>query len=195
MGKIITVEPAVEPVTYEEALSHLKISSFDEENDLLIQTKLEGLIKAVRKNIEEIYGRALITQTWQVFLDYFPCENFITLPLPPLQTITSITYTDYLGVPTVFDPSNYIQDIVSEPGQIVLTYLNTWPVFTPQSVNAVMIEMICGYGDTAEDVPEPIKQGMLIAIADLWDNPGDLSERPINSIKAADRLLSQYRIW
>jgi uncharacterized phiE125 gp8 family phage protein len=191
----IVVEPGIEPISYEEACNHLKISTFDESVDLLVKTKVENLIKAVRIDTERYLGRALITQTWRLYLDYFPSDQFITIPLPPLQSISSITYDDYLGVPATYDVSNYIVDIWTEPGQVVLAYMSTWPTYTPKTVNSVAVNFVCGYGTSAEDVPEPIRQSMLIALADLYENPQDITTGIIQNLKASMSLLSNYRIF
>lgn len=191
----IVTEPAIEPLTYEEVCSHLRISTFDESVDLLVKTKVENLIKAVRIDTERYLGRSLLTQTWRLYLDNFPADQYITIPLPPLQSVSSITYDDYLGVSTTFDVSNYIVDIYSEPGQIMLGYMSTWPSYTPKTVNSVAVNFVCGYGTLAEDVPEPIRQAILIALADLYENPQDITTGIIQNLKASMSLLGNYRIY
>lgn len=197
MGKkVLVTGPAIEPLSYSEVLAHLKINSFDEDTDLSIQTKIEGLITAVRKNVEEVYGRALILQTWKYYLDCFPGQDYIELPLPLLQGVTSVKYTDSFGTQTpMTETTDYIVDIISNPGRIVLAYAMSWPTFTPYPTNPIEIEFTCGYGSLAESVPEPIRFAMLISIADLWEHPQDLTDKQVYRILAIDNFLNPSRVW
>lgn len=47
-------------------------------------TLLTNLITAARRHVENVLRRALITQTWELWLDDFPTSGF-EIPLPPLQ--------------------------------------------------------------------------------------------------------------
>ena len=71
------------------------------------------------------------------------------------------------------DAGDYIVDIQSEPGQIVLAYNESWPTGTLYPSNPITIEFICGYGLTGASVPAMIKHAMKIAISDLFENRGD----------------------
>ncbi len=60
------------------------------------------LISAVRGQIDAGDGwlnRALITQTWDMYLDAFPCGNGeIRMPFYPLQSVTAVQYYDTDGI-------------------------------------------------------------------------------------------------
>lgn len=92
----MSVEPAEEPITLEEAKSHLRVDIEDDDNLIL------NLITAARQKAESILKRALITQTWIYYPDDFPDKDYIELPMPPLQSVSSVTYTDYNGAVTIF---------------------------------------------------------------------------------------------
>lgn len=157
--------PAEEPVSLDEAKLHLRIDHSEE--DALIA----GLIGAARRHIEEtVLSRALITQTWELYLDRFPAKAIIKLPRPPLQSVESIKYTLEDGSEATFSASNYIVDNVSEPGRIVLKRDASWPADTLIPVNGVKVTFAAGYGDDPADVPDPIKQAMLLLIGDLYEN-------------------------
>lgn len=161
--KLITA-PTVEPITKIEAKAHLRVTTADDD------TYIETLIKAARKHIEEaILNRALITQTWEYYLDEFPAENYIEIPYPKLQSITSLKYKDSDGNETTWNSSNYITDIVSVPGRIVLAYGKSWPSLTLYPSNPITIKFVAGYGDAATTVPEPIIQAILILVAHLYE--------------------------
>ena len=61
--------PAVEPVTLADAKAHLKVDTTDD--DALIT----ALITAARARAEWHTGRALITQSWTLWLDAWPAER------------------------------------------------------------------------------------------------------------------------
>src|SRR5512139_2288241 len=108
--KLITA-PTVEPVTTAETKSHLRVDTTAD--DTLIGT----LITAARQDSEEYLNRALVTQTWDLYMDGFPTTTKIKVPLPPLQSITSIKYYDEDDVEATMTATDYIVDTVSEPGQ------------------------------------------------------------------------------
>lgn len=75
--------------------SVIRLAATSIEDDLL-----NAIITSARENVEDITRRALITQTWDYYLDDWPDADFIKLPLGKLQSITSIKYKDTDGVET-----------------------------------------------------------------------------------------------
>jgi len=89
----IVTQPTEEPLTLDEAKQHLRVDIEDDDSLIL------SLIKVAREYAETVTGRKLITQTWKYYLDDWPTDkDYIEIPFPPLQSISSITYTDYNGV-------------------------------------------------------------------------------------------------
>ncbi len=132
---------------------------------------LNMLIRSARVAAEGITNRALVTQTWDLFLDRFPYwEQYI--PLPKLQSIVSVSYVDTNGATQTLDPSQYLVDTASEPARITPAFGLVWPV-TRWQTNAVTIRFTCGYG-AAADVPDGIKNWMLMRINTLWNNRAQL---------------------
>lgn len=74
--------PTVEPISLDEAKLHLKVDSADD------NALITALIVTVRQLAEFETKRALITQTWQMYLDTAPAE--FEIPKPPLQSVVSI---------------------------------------------------------------------------------------------------------
>ena len=161
----VTTEPTLEPVTLAEACSHMRVNVGDDD------TYITRLIKGARQYTEDTAtGRALITQTRDGYMDAFPNIRFIELPGPPLQsTGMSVKYKDSVGVEATMPSTDYLVDTVTEPGRIVLKTGKIWPSFTPEVANAITIRYICGYGTAAANVPEPIRQAMLILIAHMYE--------------------------
>jgi len=52
-----------------------------------------------------------------------------------------------------------------------------------------------GYGAAVADVPAPVKQWILLAIADMYGKRERSSERPAVVQGFADSLLDAYRNW
>ena len=163
MATRLITAATVEPLTLDEAKTHLRVDITDD--DALII----AYIKAAREHVEttELSG-ALITQTWELVLDAFP-GNVFPLPLPPLQSVTSITYTDEDDVDVVYSAANYRVDAASFPGRVVLKSGSSWPSVTLKEVGGVVIRFVAGYG-LAVSVPEPIKQATKLIIGDLYEN-------------------------
>src|SRR3954453_3955872 len=101
--------PSTEPISTADAQLQCRVDASDE--DALI----DALVKAAREHVETFTHRALITQTWDLKLDAFPCTGEIWLPKPPVASVTSITYLDTTGVSQTWASSNYRTDLPSGP--------------------------------------------------------------------------------
>ncbi|HEY3363953.1 MAG TPA: head-tail connector protein [Symbiobacteriaceae bacterium] len=161
---------------------------------------LNALITVARQTAELHLRRALITQTWNLVLDQFPYdEDRLTIPLPRLQSIGTISYVNSANISANWDSSNYIVDTGSEPGRLILAYARLWPIYIPQSANSVTIPFTCGYGSTADKVPQPIRQGLKLLISHLYENRETvITGRGMQAIEVpftVDALWAPYRIW
>jgi uncharacterized phiE125 gp8 family phage protein len=92
------------------------------------------------------------------------------------------------------DPGTHTVDASSnEMGRIALAWNRFWPS-TRYTINAVTIRFAAGYGDAAEDVPQAIRQGILIEISNLYENREDVvAGQNISMLSASERLLWPYR--
>jgi len=134
---------------------------------------ITNLIKVAREYCENYQHRALATQTWNLYLDDFPDEDFIELPKAPLQSVTSVTYIDSDGTTATMtaSTSGYFVDTDSQPGRVCLSYGITWPSFTPYPYNAVKVIFICGHtGVTPDIIPESTKTAMMMLINHMYEN-------------------------
>ncbi len=185
--KLITA-PASEPVTLAEAKVHLRCG--DEEDALL-----GVLIQAAREQAEHQLGRALITQTWERVIDAFPAAE-IELGLPPVTSITLITYVDLAGATQTLDANLYTLDTGVDPGWALPAAGTTWPG-TLDTASAVRVRFTCGYGEAAA-VPAAVKSWILLRIGTLYKlreefvTGKSLAEIPGGYV---DRLLDPYRMW
>lgn len=197
MATLLVTGPAREPLTYQEVIDHLRVNPVDEELDEASITYLEGLITAIRQDAEDFTNRKLITQTWKYYLDAWPDKTSIELPFNPVQSVSSVKYTDTDGTQTPLTvTTDYLVDTVGLKAKVVLPYLGSWPNATLHPVNPIEIEFICGYGSLAEDVPRRITQGMLVQIADLYENRETIVQgQAFQRLNIYERLLGPYQIF
>ncbi len=188
MGLKPVAPPEVEPVTVEEAKAHLRPEG-DADDDYV-----SALITAARERVELFLRRALITQGFEYARDGFPVSQVIGLPRPPLQSVDSIQYVDTAGNVQTLAPEDYVVDASSsEIGRVALAWNRFWPI-TRNSVNSVVIQFTAGYGDAAEDVPQVIRQGILIEVSNMYENREDVVVgQSISMFSVFERLLWPYR--
>jgi uncharacterized phiE125 gp8 family phage protein len=180
--------PVIEPVTLAEARLHLRVDTTDE--DVLIA----ALIRTARELAEARTRRALVTQTIEALFPAFPCGP-LELPRPPLQAVTWVRYYDTTDVEFTVSAATYSVDTASLLGRVVLRDGQSWPATTLRPLHGVIVRYTAGYGDGAGDVPERIRQWMLLTVGELYARreyatPGAaLVPNPL-----VDGLLDEYRI-
>ncbi|MCI0358195.1 MAG: hypothetical protein L0211_06915 [Planctomycetaceae bacterium] len=190
MGLKRTVPPAVatQLVTIEEAGKQLSLPPGDGSHD----SHLRRLLAAAVDVAERWTGRSLLTQTWRLAIDSFPRE--IVLPRPPLQSIASIQFVDANGTLTTLSASDYYAAADAEPARIAPAYGKTWPA-TRAEREAVRVTYVAGYGSAAADVPEPIRQAILLMVAQWFANrEPTISGMNVSDVPlAAAFLLDAYK--
>lgn len=129
-----------------------------------------------------------MTQTWDLVLDAFPAGE-IRLPLPPLQSVTSVTYTDTDGASQTLDAGQYTVDTANAR----IVPVSSWPS-TKAVPAAVVIRYVCGYGAAAA-VPASIKAAILLLTGDLFENREAQGEKVLSVNETVRRLLLPYRVW
>ena len=91
---------------------------------------------------------------------------------------------------------DYIAAIETEPGQIILSYGETWPSVVLYPSNPIEIVFIAGYGEDAADVPEPIRHAIKLILADKYENREDiLIGTTLIKNKAAIHLMTKYKFY
>lgn len=156
----LVTAPTTQPVTVTEVKQHARMS---QDND---DASFQRFIRAATEQAEETLNRGLMTQTWQMTLDWW--YDVMYLPrASPLQSITTIQYYDTNGTLQTLATSVYDTDAVSRPARIVLKPNQVWPAlqstrFTPR----VIVTYVIGW-TSADLVPERIKQGIRMYVAYL----------------------------
>ncbi len=188
--KLVT-KPIGEPLTLDEVKDHLKLELDDTTEDALISR----LIVAARRRAENFLWRAIMKQTWDYFLDEFPnSEGTILLPLPPLQSVTTVKYIDLDGVQQTLAATLWKVDTVSEPARLVPAFRETWPS-TREEINAVEIRFVAGYTDIGA-VPEEVKSGMKMMMGTWYENRESLREGgELQPIPLDEAAMADYRVY
>lgn len=177
MAYKISVEPTEEPLSKEEAKTHLRERSTDYDSEI------QNLIVEGRKYVERMTGRALISQTWKYYMDELPTE--FKLPLPPLSSVTSISYQDTSNATQTLGSGNYTVDTFQEPGRVFKSFTGTYPD-TYSDLNAVTVTFVCGYGNK-EDVPESLKRAIKLYVQ--WQFDHDPTAKDL-----LDAIIQQERV-
>lgn len=120
---VVVTPPALEPLTLDEgkARAGLNWPDGDPRDD-----QMRGFIAAARQQVERDTGLALLTQTRDIYLDTI---GGYALDLPsqarPLQSVTSVKWTDTAGAVNTFDPASYVVDLGD--ARIGLALGAVWP--------------------------------------------------------------------
>lgn len=185
-----SLAPADEPVTVAELRAQCRIDAdiADEDTQLLLY------ITAARQAVEQETGRQLLRATYQYGTSGFPSgQNDVILPMPPLLRVVSVQYVDSAGATQTMPTTDYVADTLSLPGAVSLAYGLSWPS-TREQRNAVTITYQAGYGDDAEQVPQPLKMAVLLWAATLYEQREATVEKAMACMPlGVDRLLNPYR--
>jgi len=147
--KLVT-PPDAEPVS--EAEMVLFIKDIDDADLPLMNQQ----ITAARQQVESYLNRFLINQTWIASADNAPA-NIFELSGGRIEQVDNIKVFDNDGNDEEVDSSNYYVD--QEGARVGAKSGTFWPN-PQQALNGFQVQFVGGYGATAADVPEPIKNAI-----------------------------------
>lgn len=182
--------PTEDPVAVADARLHLRVDG-DEDNGWI-----QRAIRAAREYCEETQQRAYASRRFRLSLERWPCGRTIYLPRPPLQAVEAVSYTRADGTVETLDPTLYVVDAASEPGAIHLALDASWPTEQLAPGMPICVEFLAGCG-TVEDVPERVKQAILLLVGHWYENRETVLVGSISrSLEfAVEALLWQDRFW
>jgi len=188
MATVLLSGPAVEPITLAEAKAHLRVDTDAED------TLIQSLVMASRLHIEAALDIALITQSWRYRRDGWPPSRTLTLPLRPVQSLTSVKVYSADDTSQALDTDAFILDGAASPARLVWRGNGRAPA-PGLAANGVEIDFIAGHGDAASDVPQPIRQALLLLIAHWYENrePVEIGATATAIPPTISDLLSPYR--
>lgn len=175
--------PLVEPVVLADMKAFLRIETNDED------ALLNSLIKTARDQVERLIGRTLIRRI-MVYTGPVPNGACLSIPRPPLLSINSIRLYDGDNNEVEVPTADFKVNTKIEPGELVLEAAQTWAGYL-SGANTIEIKFVAGYGDTADEVPLPIRQAIMLIVANLYEHR-DTADQPLVPMMA-DALLMPYR--
>ncbi len=162
----ITVEPTVEPVTTAEVKDNSRIFISDDD------TLIESLIIAARQYCENYCDSGFVEQTWiQKRKDFPSGDDSIVLEHGPVISVTDpIDYVDSDGSDATFvKTDNWFESSDGRYRTIHTEYSIDWPTARIYQ-DAVTVTFVVGYGTLASDVPQAIRQAILLLVGHWYEN-------------------------
>lgn len=134
---------------------------------------LDGLLLTAEKRLEERWGRAFLTKTYELTLDDAgESTDAIRLLKAPLVSVISITSYDDDNTATVMASSEYRADTASEPGRVICNDEYDWPDDL-RTQGGIVVRFTAGYSTAATGVPDGIKAAIKATAAHLYEHRGD----------------------
>lgn len=155
-----TVWPTSYPVTLDQVKDRIGIGH----DDLSSDDELQSLIATATQLVEDTTSRALMTQSRQLDLDYFPEEIEIRC-MPVTSASVVITYVSG-GATLTVTSTDYEVDVVSIPPRIRPDYGIVWPD-TDETLRAVHVAFTAGYA-SIDAVPPLAKRAVLEAVDSMY---------------------------
>lgn len=206
--------PAQLPVSLDQVKAQLRLDDDFTADDAPVMT----LARVATEACERFTRRALITRTWRLFRDAWPhartsttgggdwwdgtregalselppSRRVLELPKPPLQSVVHVKTYDDADAATTYAAGNYFVDTAGDPGRVVLRDGAATPAPT-RAANGLEVEFVAGYGDDPGDVPEQLRQGILMLTAHLYENRADLPDEAVK-VSGAVVLWRAYRL-
>lgn len=155
--------PALLPVSVTEVKKHLVIDHSDDD------AYLGGLIDAAVSHLDGWsgkLGRCMIAQTWRFTWSRWAAQAQI-IPFPDVSDIV-ITYRDDNDTGQVLSDTNYRFAAVTRGTRIEWTDTFLSPSLFNRS-DAVVVDVDCGYGPAASDVPPALRTAIMMLVADWYE--------------------------
>lgn len=163
---------------------HLQIDASFTDDDAM----LTAIMTAVRKHTEEYLGRFLLTTTIEQYYSKWHAGGLV-LFFTPVTSVASVKYFDTEGAEQTLSTDVYETDASQEPSLLLNKWNQEFPALRGHH-NDVTVRYVCGYASAA-DVPESIKQAMLLMVTSYYEHRDDAVKRmPTTS----EYLLRNYRV-
>jgi len=185
MTKIRVTPPSGTPIALADAKAHMRVDSTSED-DLIT-----SLIAAAGARIEAETELALLSQTWRLYLDAWPPDLEVEIAPTPVLSVDDIVVYDAAGDPASVPTTGYLVDRYARPARIRLTDAGSSPGV---EINGIEIDFTAGFGSDPADIPEPLRQAMLLLIAHWYENRQVASDGRANPVPAGyAALVAPYR--
>ncbi len=146
------VAPMVEPLSLAEVKIFLRLVLDDED------AMLQGLIRCAREAAEEYLRRSLIHQQWR-YLRRGAVSDGVELPMGPVVSVSQVVAHYRDGTEALQSSDTYR---LAADGQRLL-------LDTAIMADGLEVRYLAGFGASAEDIPMPIRQGMLLHVQTMYE--------------------------
>ncbi|MFW2587556.1 head-tail connector protein [Sagittula sp. SSi028] len=144
--------------------THLRLGSGFSETDLQ-DAVLVSFLRAALAAIEARTSRALIQRDFVLTFEHWQDPAVHRLPIAPVQSITDVTVIDGFGVADTVAPESY--RLVKDGFAPKLRAMALLPT-VPQN-GSVEIRFQAGFGPSFDDVPDDLKQAVLLLAAHYYE--------------------------
>ena len=174
-------------LTTAEAKTHLKVDTTADD------TYIDNLVSAATESAQIFTNRYFINTTITQHGDTW--SDIATLFKSKVNSITHIKYYDSDNSLQTLATSVWISDINHQPARIGLKPNQSFPSLADR-INAVNCKYVVGYGSAASDVPEGIREAVLLIVGNWYENRQEVvvgriaTELP----KSAQYLLEQFKV-
>ena len=199
MSLTLLEPPLCEPVNTVEMCVFLKIPFENQEEKLM-----KSLIKTARQAVEAYTARSLVHQKWRfqtslayglalsdgAYLSGHKSRGLKGLELPRSPFIQLLGKPKFVDDQGSHDISSYRLD---SAGRIAKMHFGHLP---NDYQGTLQIDFIAGYGDQPEDIPEPLRHGILMMAAELYENRASVNDNqglPSPLCPRAVELIKPYR--
>ena len=164
MSSILLTPAAVEPVTLADAKAYLRVAHSADD------AVIAALIAGARSHVEAQTRRALITQTWRLIRDGWPPDGRIAVVPVPLRSVVAARIYDAGGTTHAVDTGAFVADKAAAPAVLAFA---PWTLTEPgRTAAGIEIDVEFGYGSAPANVPETLRQALLLLVAHWYENRG-----------------------
>lgn len=187
MPSILLAGPTVEPITLSDAKHFLRVEHNDDDDIIT------ALTAGSRIHVETQTRRALITQRWRLTRDQWPVTGCLALLPVPVKTLDAVRVTKSDGTTLALDPAGFALDKSGAPAR--LSFVHGVPAAPERPAAGIEIDITCGYGDAAANVPEPLRHAIRVLVAHWYENRGIVAEgRTAVLPQSVAALIAPYRV-
>lgn len=153
----------IDPVSLEAVKANMREDGDDQD------TRIDQLIQAATKYIEDARSQVLRRSTFTMTLERWPRDGRIEIPRFPVTAVNSVTYlAEGASEATTFAATNYRLEAAQRPPRIVLKSNKVWPSATLETGAPITVTFTAGYPDG--QVPEDAQQAIHLLVAHWYEN-------------------------
>jgi uncharacterized phiE125 gp8 family phage protein len=176
----VVTPPIEEPCTLAELKLQARVSIDDDDSIL------DRHLVTARERCERFTRRSLLTQTLDVYYTQTDGIMYLELPRGKVQSIVRVSMFDDAGIATIQESSIYV---LQQSYLVFNTFPSYFRLSTSWLLPGIVVRIVSGYGDDPEDVPSPLRDGILEYATHLYDHPAGEGPDAQYAAQATSELL------